>query len=229
MSKILSLETRTADEWAIRIEKLKTQVSEAEARADDIEAGCRRLQLMAQEGGKQAQKDLERQMADLIAATVDRDGLRNSLVAAREIQGEAVAREINAEDGARRKEIVVLAEKRNHQAQQAQAIIDSLSNKLAEMMETGVQIDRLAKLSEVRRHYIGEAFSSRLAQSLGPVLKPFSILAYIDSSHPRFGESLSKAEGTGEDVLNLLDRGHREARKLEERKVETAVRFEGAA
>jgi hypothetical protein len=229
MSKILPLETRTADEWAMRIEKQETEVSEAEARADDIEAGCRRLQLMAQEGSAQAQKDLERQTADLIAATTDRDGLRNSLVAAREIQGEAAVREVKAVDEANRQEIAALADKRNGQAQKAQKVIDALTKILGEMMETGVQIDRLAKLADVRRHYIGESFASRICQALGPALKPFSILAHIDSSHPRFGEPLTKSEGTGEDALNLLARGRREAQKLEERRAATKARYEGAA
>ena len=41
-------------------------------------------------------------------------------------------------------------------------------------------------------------------------MKQFGILAALDSSHPKFGQALTVAEGTGEDALVLLDRGRRE-------------------
>ena len=60
-------------------------------------------------------------------------------------------------------------------------------------------------------------------QALGPALKPFGILAHIDSSHPKFGTPLTEGEGTGDDVLVLLDRGKREAQKTEERRAKVKV------
>ena len=59
---------------------------------------------------------------------------------------------------------------------------------LAGLMEDAMPVDGLAKQADVRRHYIGEGFASRVAQALGPALKQFGILAALDSSHPKFGQ-----------------------------------------
>jgi hypothetical protein len=123
-------------------------------------------------------------------------------------------------------EIVALAEQRQRQSKKAQKIIDSFTKVLGEMMDTGVQIDRLTRMAEVRNHYCGDSFSSRIAQALGPVLKPFGILAHMDSSHPKFGTPLTVGEGTGDDCLVLLDRGRRESEKMDERRAK--VKASGA-
>jgi hypothetical protein len=82
MNNITSIEKRTADEWRVRIRELEVQVVGSERRVEDIETSTRRLQSMAREGDLEAEQELERQKADLIAAIADRDGLQASLIAA---------------------------------------------------------------------------------------------------------------------------------------------------
>jgi len=71
---------------------------------------------MVQEGSKVAQKDLERQGADHQAAVIDRDTLRDSLVAAREFAEEVQEREAAAADQAIHRGIASLADVRTKQA-----------------------------------------------------------------------------------------------------------------
>lgn len=59
-------------------------------------------------------------------------------------------------------------------------------------------------------------------------MKQFGILAALDSSHPKFGQALTVAEGTGEDALVLLDRGRRETEKLDARRAEMRERAAAA-
>jgi hypothetical protein len=217
MTKVVSIENRTSDEWLNRIADLEPKVLEAEHRVDDIQGGCNRLQLVASEGSEQAAKDLEQQKATLEAAITDRDALRASLVAAREIVDEVREREADALDTVTRDRIVALANERAKQAAAVQKHINALTKGLAKMLDTGIEIDRLAKQQDVRNHYCGDGFASRICQALGPALKRFGVLAHGDSSHPKFGQPLTVSEGCGEDALAMLDRGINEAVRQQER------------
>ena len=229
MVKLASIDKRTVKDWVAYIATLEGKVSDAEHRVADIEAGCRRLSLMADEGSKQAQKDLERQNADLKAAVIDRDTLRDRLVAAREFSQEASVREEDAADQAVRTRIASLADVRAEQAKEAQKAITSLNTALNAMYETGTEIDRLARHADLRHHYVGEGFSSRICQAIGPALKRFGILAHSDASHPKFGQALTVGEGAGTDALAMLDRAIQAEAQAQARRDATQERFHGGA
>jgi hypothetical protein len=228
MVKLASIDKRTANDWLAYIDKLEGKVSESEHRVADIEAGCRRLSLMADEGSKQSQKDLERQNADLSAATIDRDTLRDRLVAAREFSQEASVREEDAADQAVRSRIASLANVRSEQAVEAQKAINKLTIALNEMYSTGTEIDRLARHADLRHHYLGEGFSSRICQAIGPALKRFGILAHTDASHPKFGQELTVGEGAGTDALAMLDRAIKQEAQNQARRDAHQARTYGA-
>jgi hypothetical protein len=115
-----------------------------------------------------------------------------------------------AADQARTK-ISELADNRSKLAVKAQKHIDGLAVVLAEMLDAGDEIDRLARSSDLRNHLIGQGFATRVCQSVGPCFKRLGILAHIDSSHPKFGLPMTVGEGDGADALIMLDR----ARKME--------------
>jgi hypothetical protein len=220
MAKLTPFDKRTAADWAVRIEELTPKVAESEHRVADIEAGCRRLSLMVQEGSKVAQKDLERQSADLQAAVIDRDTLRDSLVAAREFSIEVAEREAVAADQAIRKRISSLADVRTKQAKEAQRHIDALTTALNAMHETGCEIHKLTHHESIRDHFIGSGFSSRLTHALAPGLKNFGILAHSDSSHPKHGLPLTEGEAGGVGALAMFDRAVKAEAKDKERREE---------
>jgi hypothetical protein len=74
------------------------------------------------------------------------------------------------------------------------------------MYNTGAEIDRLARHADLRHHFVGVGFSSRIAQAVGPALKRFGLLTHSDSSHPKFGQEMTVGEGNGVDALVMFDR-----------------------
>lgn len=104
---------------------------------------------------------------------------------------------------------------------------DALAKVFAEMLETGQQIDALARQSDVRNHYVGHGFSSRVVQALGPCLRPFGILKNTDTSHRRYGDALTVSEGTAQYALNLLGRSRRETARMDQRRLDTRARMRG--
>lgn len=224
---VTSLTKRTPAEWAERIADMEAHLPEAEHRVTDIEAGCRRLQLMASEGSKQAAKDLERQTSDLQKAVAKRDSIRSSLAAARELAAEAEARDSEVQESQRRERISELADERHKLADKARKHIDGLTAVFADMWRAGAEIDRLAKSNEMRAVYTGEGFSGRVALALGPALVPFQ-MSVAEKAHPRFGEALPTREPTGEEALALLDRDRRMEQRMEERRQTTKEAIYGS-
>jgi len=74
------------------------------------------------------------------------------------------------------------------------------------MYETGSEIHRLTHFEDLRNHFIGDGFSSRLTHALAPGLRNFGILAHTDSSHPKHGLPLTEGEAGGAGVLVMYDR-----------------------
>jgi hypothetical protein len=228
MVKLTSINKRTAKDWAEYIDQLEAKISEADDRVSDIEAGCRRLNLMASEGSKQAKKDLDRQKVDLDAALRDRDSLCDNLVAAREYSEEAALVEAETANQDMRNRISGLADLRAEQAVEAQKAIDKLTIALNEMYKTGTEIDQLTRHADMRHHYVGEGFSSRVHNAIAPALKRFGILAHSDSSHPKHGQELTVSEGTGADALAMLDRAIEAEAQAQARRDATEIRNYGS-
>ena len=125
------------------------------------------------------------------------------------------------------KRIAALADVRSEQAKEAQKAITKLNTALNAMYDTGAEIDRLARHADLRHHYVGEGFSSRICQAIGPALKRFGILAHSDASHPKFGQELTVGEGAGTDALAMLDRARKTEAQNQARRDATQTRLHG--
>jgi hypothetical protein len=127
-----------------------------------------------------------------------------------------------------RKRISELADLRAKQAKEAQKAIATLTIALNEMYKTGTEIDQLCRHADLRNHYVGEGFSSRVCQAMGPALKRFGILAHSDASHPKFGQELTVGEGNGADALVMLDRAIEAEAQVQARRDATEIRAYGS-
>lgn len=128
-----------------------------------------------------------------------------------------------------RKRIAALADNRTRLAIKAQKHIDGLAVVLAEMLDAGDEMHRLARSTDLRHYLTGPGFASRLCQALGPALARFGILAHIDSSHPKFGTALTVGESNGEEVLAMLDRSREMEAQGQARRDETQKKIYGDA
>ena len=95
------------------------------------------------------------------------------------------------------------------------------------MHETGVEIDHVSRTPDLRRHYVGDGFSARVNNAIGPALKQFNILSHLDSSHPKFGLAMTCSEGTADEAIAMLDRSNSEAVKEKARIDATKERIYG--
>ena len=133
-----------------------------------------------------------------------------------------------AADQARTK-ISELADNRAKLAIKAQKHIDGLAVVLAEMLDAGDEIDRLARSGDLRHHLVGQGFATRVCQAVGPCFKRLGILAHIDSSHPKFGLPMTTGEGDGADALVMLDRGREAEAKQQANRDATQRKIYGDA
>jgi hypothetical protein len=133
-----------------------------------------------------------------------------------------------AADQARTK-ISELADNRVKLSIRAQMHIDGLAEVIAEMLDCGDEIDRLARSGDLRHHFLGTGFSNRVCQALGPGLKRLGILAFADSSHPKFGQPMTTGECDGADALVMLDRNRENEAKQQANRDATQRKIYGDA